>query len=95
MMRHLPLILLLLTGGISLALELPREFLPFLGLYIIGTTTYSLYLKQVVLLDVTILASLYTLRIVAGTAATEVAYSAWLLGFSLFLFMSLALLKLS
>lgn len=87
------LIPLLLAGGFSIALYLPREFFPLLGLYILGTTAYSLYLKQIILLDVTVLAALYTLRIVAGTAATEVAYSAWLLGFSLFLFMSLALLK--
>jgi 4-hydroxybenzoate polyprenyltransferase len=44
-------------------------------------------------LDVLLLAGLYTLRVLAGIAATGVPFSAWLLGFSMFLFLSLAFLK--
>jgi 4-hydroxybenzoate polyprenyltransferase len=46
-----------------------------------------------VLIDVLLLASLYTTRIVAGAYAIEVPLSSWLLGFSMFIFLSLALVK--
>lgn len=45
------------------------------------------------LLDVFLLASLYTLRIIGGGAATQIHISNWLLVFSLFFFLSLAFLK--
>jgi 4-hydroxybenzoate polyprenyltransferase len=45
------------------------------------------------LVDVFALAMLYTIRILAGSAATDVAPSFWLLGFSMFMFLSLALAK--
>jgi 4-hydroxybenzoate polyprenyltransferase len=61
-----------------------------LGLYFVGTVSYSLYFKRRLLLDVMILAALYTHRILAGGIATSIAISAWLLGFSMFLFLSLA-----
>jgi 4-hydroxybenzoate polyprenyltransferase len=57
------------------------------------TTTYSALLKRRMLVDVFALAMLYTLRILAGAAATEVEPSFWLLGFSMFMFLSLALAK--
>jgi 4-hydroxybenzoate polyprenyltransferase len=62
-------------------------------LYLTLTTAYSMYLKQVVLVDILILASLYTLRILAGSAATDIRVSEWLLAFSMFLFFSLAAVK--
>ncbi|HZD04297.1 MAG TPA: hypothetical protein VE173_05245, partial [Longimicrobiales bacterium] len=57
------------------------------------TTSYSFLLKRVVVLDVVILAALYTVRVVAGAAAVTVPLSRWFLAFSVFLFLSLALLK--
>jgi 4-hydroxybenzoate polyprenyltransferase len=62
-------------------------------LYVLATTTYSAYFKQIAVLDVLLLAGLYTLRVLAGVAATGVRFSAWLLAFSMFLFLSLAFLK--
>lgn len=62
-------------------------------LYFALTLGYSLTLKQVVLLDVLVLAGLYTLRIVAGAAAISSWPSVWLLAFSMFLFISLAFVK--
>jgi 4-hydroxybenzoate polyprenyltransferase len=50
-------------------------------------------LKRIVLVDVFVLAALYTIRLVAGHAATGIAYSLWLFMFSMFLFLSLALIK--
>ena len=59
------------------------------------TTAYSIYLKRIAVLDVLLLAGLYTLRVLAGIAATGVRFSTWLLAFSMFLFLSLAFLKRS
>ena len=57
------------------------------------TLTYSLYLKRMLLLDVFVLSGLYTVRILAGSAATAVPISEWLGGFSVFFFLSLAFVK--
>jgi len=54
---------------------------------------YSLYIRKIVLLDVIVLATFYTLRIMAGSAAVGIWPSHWLLAFSTFLFLSLALVK--
>ena len=62
-------------------------------LYFALTLGYSFTLKRVVLLDVLVLAGLYTLRIVAGAAAISSWPSVWLLAFSMFLFISLAFIK--
>jgi 4-hydroxybenzoate polyprenyltransferase len=61
--------------------------------YFALTITYSLYLKHVALLDVLVLAGLYTLRIMVGSAAVNIWPSPWLVAFSMFLFVSLALVK--
>ena len=82
-----------LVGGVLVAVALPPLFLLVLAGYLVLTTGYSFYLKQFVLLDVIVLAQLYTVRVYGGGAATGVAPSHWLLTFSLFLFLSLALVK--
>lgn len=84
-------ILLILAFG--LALLLPPLFVAVLALYYVSTLSYSLWLKRVVLVDVLLLAGLYTVRVLAGAAAVEVIPSFWLLSFSMFLFLSLALAK--
>jgi 4-hydroxybenzoate polyprenyltransferase len=61
--------------------------------YFVLTCGYSLVLKRIVIVDVVVLAALYTLRIIAGSAVAGPEVSFWLLGFSMFIFMSLALLK--
>ncbi len=61
--------------------------------YLALTTAYSMWLKRVALLDVFLLAGLYTIRIVLGGAATGFPASDWLLAFSCFFFLSLALVK--
>lgn len=72
---------------------LPNNFLVWLLLYTVTTLTYSLYLKRTLLLDVFVLSGLYTVRILAGSAATGVTISEWLGGFSVFFFLSLAFVK--
>lgn len=67
--------------------------LPVLGIYFIATCLYSFWLKQVAGVDIVFLAGLYTLRLMQGGAVIEVEISEWLLAFSLFFFLSLALAK--
>lgn len=81
------------VAGVSIALLLPRSFLLLLGLYLVISLSYSLYLKSVLLVDVVVLAGLYTIRIIAGGAAVSITPSFWLLAFSMFLFLSLAMVK--
>lgn len=72
---------------------LPPVFLLALAAYLVTTLIYSFVLKRKPVVDVMVLAGLYTLRILAGGAATGVPVSEWLLAFSMFFFLSLALLK--
>lgn len=89
-----PIFLSLLVLGFGLAIAfLPGAFVAMLALYFVGTVSYSLYLKRILLLDILVLAGLYTHRILSGGIATNVPVSAWLLGFSMFLFTSLAFAK--
>ncbi len=80
-------------AGFGLAVQLSDHFLFTLLVYLGLTISYSFFFKGVVLVDVLLLASLYTIRIVAGAYAIEVPVSSWLLGFSMFIFLSLALVK--
>ena len=84
---------LLLSLALITAAYLPRTFLIYLLLYLVTTLAYSLSLKRVVLVDVVILSSLYTIRMMAGSAATRDPVSPWLAAFSIFLFLSLAMVK--
>ncbi|PCI75311.1 MAG: hypothetical protein COB20_13255 [SAR86 cluster bacterium] len=83
----------LLVLGFTTALWLPREFVLVLLAYWLMTTLYSLLLKSLFLIDVLTLASLYTWRIIAGSAAISVVTTYYLLAFSFFLFLGLAMVK--
>ena len=83
----------LVVLGCVLAVLASRLLVGFVLLYFVLTLTYSLYLKKVVLLDVIVLSGLYALRIMTGGAAVAIWPSEWLLAFSNFLFLSLALVK--
>jgi 4-hydroxybenzoate polyprenyltransferase len=72
---------------------LPMSFVGVLLFYMVLTTAYSVTLKRRALVDVFALAALYTVRVAAGTAATGQPLSFWILSFSLFIFLSLALAK--
>lgn len=84
--------LFLISVAIS-ALFLPAAFLGVLIGYLIATFAYSLWLKRKMMVDIAGLAGLYTLRIMAGAAATAIVVSPWLLILSMFIFTSLATLK--
>jgi len=87
------LMLVLLIAAIGIGSLLPPSFLALLGFYYVTTLAYSLRLKNAAVVDVLVLAGLYTLRILAGGAAVGVEVSFWLLAFSMFFFLSLALVK--
>ncbi len=84
----------LLVGSFAAAwLLLPWRFcIVLLGYYVL-TLAYSMYLKRQVMVDVVVLAMLYTIRIVAGSTAVSAQLTFWLLAFSMFIFLSLALVK--
>lgn len=72
---------------------MPPVFSLVLILYFAVTVAYSFLLKRKLIVDVIVLAGLYTMRIIAGGAATGIVPSPWLLAFSVFLFYALACIK--
>jgi 4-hydroxybenzoate polyprenyltransferase len=83
----------LTVAAFSLAWLISPLFFGVLAFYLALTTAYSFSLKRKMFVDVVVLAMLYTLRVIAGAVAINVAVSEWLLAFSLFIFTSLALVK--
>jgi 4-hydroxybenzoate polyprenyltransferase len=81
----------LLAAGLGLALI--GHVVWVIALYAVMSISYSFVLKQLPLVDVFMLGALYTIRLFGGGEATGHRLSLWLLGFSSFLFLSLALLK--
>lgn len=84
---------LLLISGLGLSFLVSRPFAAVLLGYYLLTTAYSIRLKRIMMLDVVLLATLYTTRILAGIAAIHAKPSFWLLAFSMFIFLSLAMVK--
>lgn len=83
----------LLLGAAILSWWLPVPARLLLTAYVVVTLLYTFLLKKLPLVDVVVLAGLYALRLVMGHLATGIAWSPWLTGFALFMFLSLALLK--
>jgi len=89
----------LVAGGlVGAAFLLSLAFLPWLAtlvlaIYHLVTTCYSFALKRMPILDVITLASLFTVRILAGAALLEERVSLWLLTFSMLFFVGLAMVK--
>jgi 4-hydroxybenzoate polyprenyltransferase len=85
-------LLLVLAFGLALAL-LPQVFAMVLAGYYVLTLSYSLVLKRLVMIDVVMLALLYTVRVIAGAAAMTLVTTFWILAFCMFIFLSLAFIK--
>lgn len=83
----------LLAAGLAIAALVSMPLLLTLLCYLALTSAYTWLLKRYVVIDVVMLSVLYTLRILAGSVAVSVQVSAWLAAFSLFIFLSLALVK--
>jgi 4-hydroxybenzoate polyprenyltransferase len=86
-------IVLLIASFFGSTLLLSWQFTEVLVAYYILTLAYSLFLKRQMAVDVIALAMLYTIRIIAGAAAFGLALTFWVLAFSMFMFLSLALVK--
>ena len=82
-----------LALSLALATVVSPAFVMLLTFYLGLTSAYSWAFKEYVLIDVLMLSVLYTLRILGGTIAASVATSSWLIAFSVFIFLSLALVK--
>lgn len=82
-----------LAAAFGLASFLPIKFVEVLAIYVALTLSYSLFLKRKPLIDVVTLSGLYTIRVYGGLAAVNVQQTQWLLMFSLFFFLSLAIVK--
>jgi 4-hydroxybenzoate polyprenyltransferase len=84
----------LLAIGIILSIFfLSAEFLYILIAYLVITSLYSFVLKKIYILDIIVLSILYTIRLIAGALAVDVPLSQWLMEFSVFFFLSLAINK--
>ena len=87
------LVPLLLGVGLGGALVTSHVLAAVLCIYFLLTTAYTFVLKRKMLADVITLAALYTIRVIGGAVAISVPLSEWLLGFSMFIFTALALIK--
>jgi len=82
-----------ISGAAFLAVQLPVHFMLWMAVYLVATTAYSFVLKKLVIVDVLVLAGLYSTRVLAGGAASDIVVSPWLLMLMLFLSTSLAFVK--
>ena len=82
----------LLVSAFAIAAQVNAHFVGMLLAYLVLTTAYSWYLKTLAMVDVLMLAGLFTLRIFAGSMAVDVPTSRWLLAFSIFIYFRLALI---
>jgi 4-hydroxybenzoate polyprenyltransferase len=81
----------LFAGGIALAVH--TGIVAEIFCYCLTTLAYSVYLKKIPIVDISVLAFLYCLRTVAGGAATNDEVSLWMIAFGGFVFLSLAAIK--
>jgi 4-hydroxybenzoate polyprenyltransferase len=82
-----------IVAGLAIGVAVGIYVLAALMVYLVLTLAYSIQLKRVPIVDVTALATLFTLRIAIGIAAAGVFASPWLLVFSMALFASLSIAK--
>lgn len=83
----------LVAGSLAAAFRLSAAAGLCVLLYLAATVAYSLALKRRSFIDVVTLAGLLTIRVVAGGATASIALSPWFLGFCMFLFLALAIVK--
>ena len=83
----------LVTAGLAVAFLLSAASGLCVLVYLMGSFAYSLWLKRLVCADAVALALLYVVRVLAGATAVSIVPSAWLLAFSLFVFVALAVVK--
>ena len=79
--------------AVGVAISLNLSFLAIIILYMLTSLTYSLRWKRMRWIDIATLASLYTVRVVGGAAATSVYVSGYMLVFVFPIFISLGCVK--
>jgi len=87
---------LIAAGGVlsfSIALLMGPGCVALLAVYLALSLSYSFRLKREPIIDVLILATLFSMRLALGTVVTDVRFSPWLFVFSMFLFLSLSTAK--
>lgn len=82
-----------IAGVFAVAWFLSTKFMLLLIVYATLMLGYTFRIKQAPLLDVALIATLFTLRVALGAAAIDIAQSAWLLSFAWSLFLSLSFAK--
>lgn len=83
----------IMVGALLVALVLGYKFCIIAAVYLFLTLSYSLKLKNIVILDVMTIAIGFVLRVVAGAVVIDVEISSWLLLCTIFLALFLALNK--
>lgn len=83
----------LFAAGALTASWVSSAFLAVVISYCVASIAYTLVLKRKMFIDVVTLAGLYTIRVIGGAVAIGVIVSHWILAFSMFIFVALALVK--
>ncbi len=83
----------MIVTGLAGAFAVSASLAGMIAAYLAITAAYSLHLKRKTFIDVVTLATLYTVRVLAGAVAVSVAISHWFLAFSIFIFLALAIVK--
>lgn len=83
----------LLCLSIFLASLVSNQFVILVFGYLLLNLLYTLFFKRIPIFDIILLSNMYTYRLIIGSEATDIQLSFWLLGFSFFLFLSLAVIK--
>ena len=92
-LRLLALALVLMAAGLAGAFYLSPAVGACVLFYLLLSLAYSLWLKRLLLVDVIALATLYGVRLIAGSVAVAIVPSPWILAFFLFFFLALATVK--
>jgi 4-hydroxybenzoate polyprenyltransferase len=85
--------IIMLGIAVPTALGLPMKFGFCLAMYFVMNLAYSLFLKEVVLIDVFVIAIGFMLRVVGGAYVIDVPISSWLILTTMFLSLFLAVAK--
>ncbi len=71
----------------------PGLFIFYISLYIILTISYSIYFKNIILLDIFVISFGYVIRVLAGGAITDIEVSRWLFMSIFFISMIISIAK--
>ena len=83
----------LLLCGLTLMLTISTETMLILLAYVIMNIAYSLNLKHIAILDITIIAIGFVLRLFIGSVATDISLTSWIVVITFLLALFLALAK--